>query len=89
MALGAQKRDVLKLVVLKGMALAVIGTAIGLGASLALTRLMRSLLFEVTPTDWLTFVTASTVLLTVALLASYIPARRATKLDPLIALRYE
>jgi putative ABC transport system permease protein len=89
MALGAQKRDVLKLVVIKGMALAVIGTAIGLGASLVLTRLMRSLLFEVTPTDWPTFVTAPMVLLTVALLASYIPARRATKLDPLVALRYE
>jgi putative ABC transport system permease protein len=89
MALGAQKRDVLKLVVGKGMALAIIGTAIGLGASLALTRLMRSLLFEVTPTDWLTFVIASTVLLSVALLACYVPARRATKVDPLTALRYE
>ena len=89
MALGAQKRDVLKLVVGKGMALAVIGTAIGLVASLALTRLMRSLLFEVTPTDWLTFVIVSVVLLTVALLACYIPARRATNVDPLIALRYE
>jgi putative ABC transport system permease protein len=89
MALGAQRRDVLKLVVGKGMALAFIGTAIGLGASLALTRLMRSLLFEVTPTDWLSFVIASMVLLIVALLASYIPARRATKVDPLTALRYE
>ena len=89
MALGAQKRDVLKLVVGKGMALAVIGTAIGLVASLALTRLMRSLLFEVTPNDWLTFVIVSVALLTVALLACYIPARRATKVDPLIALRYE
>ena len=89
MALGAQKRDVLKLVVRKGMALAIIGAAIGLVASLALTRLMRSLLFEVTPTDWLTFVTASAVLLIAALLASYIPAHRATKVDPLTALRYE
>jgi putative ABC transport system permease protein len=89
MALGAQKHDVLGLVVGKGMALAIIGAAIGLGASLALTRLMRSLLFEVTPTDWLTFAIASTVLLTVALLACYIPARRATKVDPLTALRYE
>lgn len=89
MALGAQKRDVLKLVVGKGMALAVIGIAIGLVASLGLTRLMRSLLFEVTPTDWLTFVITSMVLLTVALLACYIPARRATKVEPLIALRYE
>jgi putative ABC transport system permease protein len=89
MALGAQKRDVLKLVVGKGMVLAIVGLAIGLVASLALTRLMRSLLFEVTPTDWLTFVITSVVLLTVALLACYIPARRATKVDPLVALRYE
>lgn len=89
MALGAQKHDVLKLVVGHGMTLAVMGTAIGLVASFALTRLLRSLLFEVTPSDWLTFAIASTILLTVALLASYIPARRATKLDPLIALRYE
>jgi putative ABC transport system permease protein len=71
------------------MALAIIGTAIGLIASLVLTRLMRSLLFEVAPTDWLTFVIVSVVLLTVALLACYIPARRATKVDPLVALRYE
>jgi putative ABC transport system permease protein len=89
MALGAQKRDVLKLVVGRGMALAVMGIAIGLVASLALTRLMRSLLFEVTPTDWLTFVITSLVLLTVALLACYIPARRAAKVDPLVALRCE
>ena len=89
MALGAHKRDVLRLVVGKGMVLAVIGTAIGLIASLALTRLMRSLLFEVTPIDWLTFVIVSAVLLIVALLAGYIPARRATKVDPLVALRYQ
>ena len=89
MALGAQRQDVLRFVVGKGMLLAVTGTAIGLGAALALTRLMRSLLFEVTPTDWLTFVIAATLLLTVALLACYIPARRATKVDPLTALRYE
>ncbi len=89
MALGAQRRDVLRLVVGKGMGLAAIGTAIGLVAALALTRLMRSLLFEVTPTDWLTFVVVSVVLLTVALIACYIPARRATKVDPLTALRYE
>jgi putative ABC transport system permease protein len=88
-ALGAQRHDVLKLVVGKGMALAVIGTTIGLGASVAVTRLMRSLLFEVTPTDWLTFLTASLILLSVALLACYLPARRATKVDPLTALRCE
>ena len=89
MALGARKQDVLRLVVGKGMVLAVIGITIGLVASLVLTRLMRSLLFEVTPTDWLTFVIVSVVLLIVALLACYIPARRATKVDPLVALRYE
>ena len=89
MALGAQKHHVLKLVVVKGMALAVIGIAIGVAASLALTRLMRSLLFEITPTDWLTFVLTSTGLLFVALFACYIPARRATRVDPLIAIRYE
>jgi predicted lysophospholipase L1 biosynthesis ABC-type transport system permease subunit len=79
----------LRLVVGKDMVLAIVGTAIGLGAALALTRLMRSLVFEVTPTDLLTFVIASMVLLTVALLVCYIPARRATKVDPLVALRYE
>ncbi len=89
MALGAQRHDVLRLVVGKGMVLAFTGTAFGLSAALALTRLMRSLLFEVTPTDWTAFLIASIVLLTVALLACYIPARRATKVDPLTALRYE
>lgn len=89
MALGAQRSDVFKLVVGKGMRLALIGTAIGLVASLALTRVMGTLLFEVTPTDVLTFVIVSVVLLTVALLACYIPARRATNVDPLTSLRYE
>ena len=89
MALGASGMDVFKLVVGKGMRLALIGMAIGLVASLALTRLMRSLLFEVTPTDALTFVIVSGVLLTVTLLACYIPARRATNVDPLTSLRYE
>ena len=89
MALGARRIDVFKLVVGKGMRLAIIGTAIGLVASLALTRVMGSLLFEVTPTDALTFVIVSVVLLTVALLACYIPARRATNVDPLTSLRYE
>jgi putative ABC transport system permease protein len=89
MALGARRIDVFKLVVGKGMRLAIIGTAIGLVASLALTRVMGTLLFEVTPTDALTFVIVSVVLLTVALLACYIPARRATNVDPLTSLRYE
>lgn len=89
MALGARRIDVFKLVVGQGMRLAIIGTAIGLVASLALTRVMGSLLFEVTPTDALTFVIVSVVLLTVALLACYIPARRATNVDPLTSLRYE
>jgi putative ABC transport system permease protein len=89
MALGASRTDVFKLVVGKGMSLALIGIAIGLVASLALTRVMRSLLFEVTPTDVLTFVIVPVVLLTVTLLACYIPARRATNVDPLTSLRYE
>lgn len=89
MALGARRIDVFKLVVGKGMRLAIIGTAIGLVASLALTRVMGTLLFEVTPTDALTFVIVSVVLLIVALLACYIPARRATNVDPLTSLRYE
>ena len=89
MALGASRTDVFKLVVGKGMRLALIGIAIGLVASLALTRVMRSLLFEVTPTDVLTFVIVPVVLLTVTLLACYIPARRATNVDPLTSLRYE
>ena len=89
MALGASRMDVFKLVVGKGMRLALIGMAIGLVASVALTRVMRSVLFEVTPTDAITFVIVSVVLLIVALLACYIPARRATNVDPLTSLRYE
>ena len=89
MALGAQSRDVLKLVVRNGMRLALVGVAIGLAGALALSRLMASLLFGVTSTDALTFAAMSTGLIAVALLACYIPARRATKVDPLVALRYE
>jgi len=89
MALGAQASDVLKLVLRNGMTLAFIGAAIGLAGAYALTRVMSSLLFEVVPTDLATFTTVSVGLIVVALLACFIPARRATKVDPLVALRYE
>jgi putative ABC transport system permease protein len=88
-ALGAQSLDVLRLIVGQGVALALIGVAIGLGAAFLLTRAIKSLLFGVSPTDPLTFVAISLLLLVTALVASLIPARRATKVDPLIALRTE
>jgi len=89
MALGAQITDVLKLVLRQGMMLALAGEAIGLIAALALTRMIRGLLFGVTPNDATTFLVVAAVLAIVALLACYLPARRATKVDPLVALRYE
>ncbi len=89
MALGAQKLDVLKLTVGHGLKLVLIGIALGLAGAFALTRLMSALLFGITATDPLTFISISVVLIAVACIASYIPARRATKVDPLIALRYE
>jgi putative ABC transport system permease protein len=89
LALGAQQRDVLSLVVRNGMTLALIGLAIGVAGALVLTRLLRALLFEVTPTDPITFAVVALGLVGVALLACYVPARRATKVDPLVALRYE
>jgi putative ABC transport system permease protein len=88
-ALGAQKRDILGLVFKKGLTLALAGIVIGIAGAVAITRLMASLLFGVKPVDVLTFVAVSICVLTVALFACYIPARRATKVDPLIALRYE
>ena len=89
MALGASRRVVLAMVIRNGLVLTVIGIAVGLAAALALTRLLTSLLYEVKPTDPVTFVAVSLLLLAVALLACYIPARRAAKVDPMVALRYE
>jgi putative ABC transport system permease protein len=89
MALGAQRLDVLKLVVKKGIVLGVVGVAAGLAASFGLTRLISTLLFEVTATDAATFTAVSVGLFLVTLIACYVPARRATRVDPLKALRYE
>lgn len=86
MALGAQRSNVLNLVVGQGLKLVSIGLAIGLAAALALTRVLSSFLFGVTPTDAATFASVALLLTGVALLACYIPARRATKVDPLVAL---
>ena len=88
-ALGAQWRDVLTLVLKSGMTLVILGLTIGLAGALALTRLMTSLLFEVSPTDPVTFGAVALCVIVATLFACYIPARRATRVDPLIALRYE
>ncbi|HKG48721.1 MAG TPA: ABC transporter permease [Pyrinomonadaceae bacterium] len=89
MALGARARDVLLMVIRQGMSLVLVGVVIGVAGAFALTRTIRSLLFEIGPTDSLTFVLVSLLLAAVGFIACYVPARRATKVDPLIALRYE
>jgi putative ABC transport system permease protein len=89
MALGAQSRDVLSLVIRQGMVLTIAGLLVGIAVGLAATRVMSDMLFGVTATDAVTFVSAGVLLVIVAFLACYVPARRATKVDPLVALRYE
>jgi putative ABC transport system permease protein len=88
-ALGASQRNILSLVVQRGMALALSGVMIGLAAAFLLTRLIRSLLFGVEATDPMTFAVISLLLFLIAMLASYIPARRATRTDPMVSLRCE
>jgi ABC-type antimicrobial peptide transport system permease subunit len=88
-ALGAEARDILRIVMRHGLSLAAAGIGLGLGAAFALTRLMATLLYRVSVTDPATFIAGPVLFLGVAMLASYLPARRATRVDPVIALRSE
>ena len=89
MALGAAPGDVMRLILGQGAMLAMVGIVFGLAGALALTRFLRSLLFEIKPNDPTTFMGVAILLMIVALLACYIPARRAMRVDPMVALRYE
>jgi len=88
-ALGAQRRDVFRLIMIRGVILVGVGVAVGLGVSIAFSKLMSSMLFGVVPNNPLLLAVVSFGLIAVALVACYLPARRATKVDPLVALRYE
>ena len=89
MALGAQRKDVLHLILGAGVKTALLGIGIGIAAAVGLTRLMSGMLYGVTATDPLTFVGVAVLLVAVALFACYVPARRAMRMDPMVALRYE
>jgi putative ABC transport system permease protein len=89
MALGARPRDVVRMVVRQALALSLAGVVLGIGAGLALARVIRTILYGISPTDPLTLAAVSVVLLAVAALASWLPARRAARVDPVVALRYE
>ena len=89
MALGAQRRNVLRMILQKGMLLAIAGTVIGMAGALALTRVLQNMLYEIKPNDPGTFVCVAILLMLAALAACYIPARQAAKSDPMIALRNE